>query len=47
MKNNKNDKQKQTKDAPKFNNDQLGENASELHGENYNNKGSQAKEKRR
>jgi hypothetical protein len=47
MPNKKNDKNKQAKVTPKANNDQLGENASATNSENYNNKGTQATDKRR
>ena len=35
------------KSDPKFNNDQLGENASNTHADRYDNKGANAKGKRR
>lgn len=47
MGNKKDNKNKQFKAVPKTNNDQLGENASEMHVEDYSNKGPKAKEKRR
>jgi hypothetical protein len=47
MQNKKNQKDNDIKASPKVNNDQLGENASEMNAKNYANKGSQATEKRR
>jgi hypothetical protein len=47
MENKKPEQNKQVKATPKVNNDQLGENASEMNSKNYANKGSQATEKRR
>lgn len=47
MGNKKNTQNKQVKETPKVNNDQLGENASEMNSANCANKGSHATEKRR
>jgi hypothetical protein len=47
MENKKHEQNKPAKATPKVNNDQLGENASEMNPGNYANKGSQATEKRR